>query len=131
MRLLAAAEDARAELEATRVEMVRALAESRGCRWRFVLTYLGQTDVVDCGRCDRCTARPADEAGPAPASGPFPPGSRVAHTEWGPGDVVGVEGDTVTVLFESHGYRTLALELVLERHLLRLVEPEGAAATGR
>ena len=55
--LLTAAEEARGVLEATRVEMVRALAESRGCRWRFVLTYLGQTDAVDCGRCDRCTAR--------------------------------------------------------------------------
>ena len=42
----------------------------------------------------------------------------MTHREWGPGDVVDAEGDTVTVLFESHGYRTLSLELVLDRGLL-------------
>ena len=52
----------------------------------------------------------------------------VTHRQWGPGDVVDSEGDTVTVLFESHGYRTLSLELVLERGLLRPAD-EPAPAT--
>lgn len=33
-------------------------------------------------------------------------------------DVQRYEGDTVVVLFDDHGYRTLALDLVLERGLL-------------
>ena len=119
VQVLAAAEDARAALDATRVEMVRALAEARGCRWRFVLTYLGQPDAADCGRCDRCVARRRADTDPAAGGSPFAPGAPVTHTEWGLGDVVGIEGDTITVLFESHGYRTLSLDLVLERDLLR------------
>ncbi len=120
VRLLGAAEQARAALDATRLEMVRALAEARGCRWRFVLTYLGQTDAGDCGRCDRCAARGGgdDDRHDAAEGGPFRPGVAVTHTEWGPGDVVDLAGDTVTVLFETHGYRTLSLELVLDRGLL-------------
>ena len=125
--LLTTAEEARGALEATRVEMVRALAESRGCRWRFVLTYLGQTDAVDCGRCDRCTARGGrdviEDRDDAPVGGPFLPGAAVTHTEWGRGDVVDVARDTITVLFESHGYRTLSLDLVLDRGLLRAATP--------
>ena len=52
----------------------------------------------------------------------------VTHREWGPGDVVDTEGDTVTVLFESHGYRTLSLELVLDRGLLVPADPAPTAA---
>jgi ATP-dependent DNA helicase RecQ len=140
VRALAEAEEARARLDATRVEMVRALAEARGCRWRFVLTYLGQTDAADCGNCDRCLGRSADAdstgsgatdrgdgRGNGTSSG-FRPGMPVTHREWGPGDVVDTEGDTVTVLFESHGYRTLSLELVLDRGLLVPADPAPTAA---
>ena len=81
VRALAEAEEARARLDATRVEMVRALAEARGCRWRFVLTYLGQTDAADCGtlrplpgsirgrRHDRFDATAPAATGRAAASG--------------------------------------------------------------
>jgi ATP-dependent DNA helicase RecQ len=48
---------------------------------------------------------------------PWPAGSTVSHREWGPGTVMSYDGDTVTVLFESAGYRTLSVTLVRERGL--------------
>ncbi|HEX5365350.1 MAG TPA: RecQ family ATP-dependent DNA helicase [Acidimicrobiales bacterium] len=132
VQAVAAAEEARAELEATRLEMVRALAETRGCRWRFVLGYLGQVDAERCGRCDRCVAGPEEDLdGDGGAEGsPFPPGTPVTHAEWGPGEVVGTSQDTVTVLFAEHGYRTMSLDVVLDRDLLRLRRDRPGGRTG-
>jgi ATP-dependent DNA helicase RecQ len=42
----------------------------------------------------------------------------VDHVEFGAGVVMSVDGDVVTVLFETVGYRTLHLPTVLERELL-------------
>ncbi len=51
--------------------------------------------------------------------------SRVEHPEWGEGLIVRYEGDTVTVLFDRDGYRSLSLEIVNERGLLQGVrQPE-------
>ncbi len=43
---------------------------------------------------------------------------RVEHRSWGPGVVMSVEPDRLTVLFEREGYRTLALDAVEEADLL-------------
>ena len=40
------------------------------------------------------------------------------HEEWGEGTVQRYDGGQVTVLFETVGYRTLGVDLVLERGLL-------------
>jgi ATP-dependent DNA helicase RecQ len=45
--------------------------------------------------------------------------TRVVHPEWGGGVVVLVEGDTLTVLFDHVGYKTLFVPLVVERNLLQ------------
>ena len=37
---------------------------------------------------------------------------------WGPGVVRRYDGDRMTVLFETAGYKTLSVELVVERDLL-------------
>ncbi|MDQ4048841.1 MAG: DUF3553 domain-containing protein, partial [Actinomycetota bacterium] len=50
---------------------------------------------------------------------PFPAGAQVEHDEWGPGQVQRYEGDRVVVLFESVGYRTLGIDMVLDRELMR------------
>ena len=101
--------EARARIQQSRVEMMRAYAEARGCRRQVLLGYFGEPLEEPCGNCDRCAAGP-DEAGAADE--PFAVHSRVLHTTWGPGQVMGYEGDTVTVFFETEGYKTLALELV-------------------
>jgi ATP-dependent DNA helicase RecQ len=45
----------------------------------------------------------------------------VTHEEWGRGVVQTVEGDTVVVLFDDAGYRTLSMPVVRERGLLTTV----------
>ena len=50
---------------------------------------------------------------------PWSTGTTVQHPEFGAGTVMGYEGDDrVTVLFETHGYRTLSLDAVAEQDLL-------------
>lgn len=111
----AAAQHSRKEYERTRVEMVRGYAETSSCRREFILSYFGEEFAPPCGNCDNCDAGLTHAAS---AERPFAVGSSVRHGELGAGTVQRYDGDTVVVLFDDHGYRTLSLELVLERGLL-------------
>jgi len=104
------------EIEASRLEMMRRYAEHGGCRRSFLLTYFGQNYKGPCGACDN------DRRPLAIADGdePFPIGARVTSERWGPGTIQRYDADQVTVLFDAHGYRDLALSIVLEKALLRL-----------
>ncbi|MET7386903.1 RecQ family ATP-dependent DNA helicase [Streptomyces sp. NPDC005529] len=130
---------ARVDLERSRVEMMRAYAETSGCRRRHMLGYFGESLAEgDCAGCDTCTrtqelketpVRTGDilsGTGPDPlrpeaaeeSNTAFPPGMRVGHSTWGEGQVMSEEGNRITVLFESVGYRTLSLPAVQARGLL-------------
>ncbi|MFC8964343.1 RecQ family ATP-dependent DNA helicase [Streptomyces sp. NPDC057094] len=130
---------ARVDLERSRVEMMRAYAETNGCRRRHMLGYFGETLAEgDCAGCDTCArtqelketpVRTGDilsGTGPDPlepeaagtADSDFPPGMTVGHSTWGEGQVMSEEGNRITVLFESVGYRTLSLPAVQARGLL-------------
>jgi ATP-dependent DNA helicase RecQ len=100
--------------------MMRAYAETDGCRRAFVLGYFGEAYRPPCGNCDVCESAPEVRA--AAAAGPYAAGERVRHPEWGSGTVGQVEDDQLTVVFDAVGYKRLGLELVLERGLLA---PEG------
>ncbi|MCK9875641.1 RecQ family ATP-dependent DNA helicase [Frankia sp. Ag45/Mut15] len=152
-RALAVAES-RAEIDRSRVEMIRAYAETRTCRRSFLLAYFGES-TGPCGNCDICGADrpggrtasalegravdpPGNDANGGGANGgngangggangeaetaaqeqPFPAGCAVRHVAFGDGQVVRVEGDQVTVLFDGAGYRTLSAETVQQRSLL-------------
>jgi ATP-dependent DNA helicase RecQ len=104
----------RREFDRTRLDMIRAYAETTDCRRRVVLELLGEDYPERCLNCDNCDAGTSEEA----ADRPYPIGSTVAHSEWGPGTVSHYEGDRVVVLFADAGYRTLALTLVREKGLL-------------
>jgi ATP-dependent DNA helicase RecQ len=105
----------RKTLDRTRVEMVRAYAEASGCRRAFLLRYLGEDYGPPCGRCDNCEAgHPGSEE-----LQPFSLGQAVVHPELGSGTVHGYEGNTLVVLFEDAGYRTLDIRIVEERRLLK------------
>jgi ATP-dependent DNA helicase RecQ len=113
----AAAQESRREFDRSRVEMMRGYAEVRDCRREYLLNYFGEPVEQRCGNCDRCDAGIADD----PVSRPFALGARVRHERWGDGAVQRYEADKMVVLFDEAGYRTLAVELVLENGLL---EPE-------
>ncbi|WP_329609284.1 DUF3553 domain-containing protein [Arthrobacter sp. ATA002] len=122
----------REHIDQSRVDMARQYAETTGCRRHFLLGYFGEQLVEPCGNCDNCEKGAAQDdaaaeepaAGQAPGAQPFPLQSPVVHSEWGPGMVMSYDDGTVTVLFESAGYKTLSLDVVLEKVLLK---PAGAA----
>jgi ATP-dependent DNA helicase RecQ len=105
-------------VERTRAEMMRQYLETNGCRWRAVLAYFGQAVDERCGHCDTCD-RSDGPAAFAHEDVPFPLEARVTHRQWGEGQVVAYEDDTMTVLFDAAGYRTLSVPLVMEKKLLR------------
>ena len=105
------------KVEQSRVEMMRAYAETTGCRRQFLLAYFGETLDEPCGRCDCCAAGTAQGAADA-GSSPYALQSKVTHATWGEGTVMRYEGDRIVVLFEDVGYRTLSLEAVAARGLL-------------
>jgi ATP-dependent DNA helicase RecQ len=110
-------EEDRREFERSRLEMVRAFAETDGCRREFVLSYFGEPFAPPCGHCDNCRAGKVKP--PDATDEPFALGARVAHPEWGEGVVQRYEHDrAVVVLFDEVGYKTLALDVVRERGLL-------------
>nr|WP_055611215.1 RecQ family ATP-dependent DNA helicase [Streptomyces phaeochromogenes] len=120
-------------MERSRVDMMRGLAETTGCRRRFLLGYFGERLNSPCGNCDRCEQRPTGPeaavgavpgmsrprtASPTRHDHPFPPGTAVHHPQWGDGEVLSEEDNRITVLFASVGYRTLSLPVILEKNLL-------------
>ncbi|NUT71109.1 ATP-dependent DNA helicase RecQ [Pseudarthrobacter sp. C4D7] len=119
--------EARQRVDHSRLTMMRAYAETDGCRRQFLLGYFGEDLPEPCGNCDVCAAAAAharakksDGGAPgAPAEEPFPLQSAVVHKEWGPGLVMRHEDDVITVLFEQEGYKTLSRAAVVEHQLLK------------
>ncbi len=109
-------QDHQRDVEQTRLEMMRAYAEARSCRRRFILTYFGESAPARCGNCDVCAGQDAPEVDDDAAA--WPEQSRVHHAEWGDGLVLRRDGDTIVVLFDEAGYRTLSAELVARGALL-------------
>jgi ATP-dependent DNA helicase RecQ len=111
---------ARENIDTSRVEMARRYAETDGCRRQFLLGYFGEALGRPCGHCDNCVDGSAFEAADRPAAEvPYPLQSAVEHPQWGPGVVMSYEEGTVTVLFETTGYKTLSLDLIAAKGLLR------------
>jgi len=111
----------RIRVDGSRIEMMRGYADTTGCRRQFLLGYFGEQLAGPCGNCDTCSSGSAYEH-TAPVGGgdhPFPVDSAVEHSEWGPGIVMRHEEDRIVVLFEEVGYKTLALQTVLDHDLLR------------
>lgn len=123
-------EERRAAYERSRYEMMRGYAETSGCRRRYLLGYFAEEyENENCGRCDNDLPRAGGErivVSTPPfetAATPFQVGDRVAHSQWGEGDVQQVNGDSLTVLFTQVGYKTLSAELVQASGLLTVINP--------
>ena len=114
-------EERRRRYEHSRLEMVRGYADTRECRRRYILNYLGEEyDPSRCELCDNSVDRVTHEHA-AETTAPFRLGDTVRHTVWGHGVVQRVEDDAVVVLFEAAGYRTLDPALAVSRGLLSKV----------
>ncbi|WP_104173480.1 ATP-dependent DNA helicase RecQ [Arthrobacter sp. Y81] len=118
--------EARQRVDRSRIEMMRGYAETDACRRQFLLGYFGEDLPEPCGNCDTCTDGSAyeedydDDAAAAAGGDPFPLQAAVTHKEWGPGLVMRHEEDTITVLFEQEGYKTLSRRAVTDGKLLTL-----------
>ncbi len=55
---------------------------------------------------------------PVAVNEPYPPHSVVRHPAWGTGTVLGYEADRMTVLFDTVGYKTLSVAVVVKGNLL-------------
>lgn len=117
-------EEHRRAYERSRSEMMRAYAELPECRREYLLNYFGEE--LTTGRCNRCDndltrrgGRQADVPRVGVGEAPFEMNERVVHQAWGEGMIQRVTDETVTVLFETVGYKTLETEIVRERGLLR------------
>ena len=132
--------EARQRVDHSRLTMMRAYAETDGCRRQFLLGYFGEDLPEPCGNCDGCAEAAGHDAGPqatdqpgkdqpgkasdgggpvSAADEPFPLQSAVVHKDWGPGLVMRHEDDVITVLFEHEGYKTLSRSAVMEHELLK------------
>ena len=119
-------EESRGKIEQSRVEMIRSYAETRSCRREYLLNYFGEQIGGSCGNCDNCLDDESrrDDAGIETDDFdleivPFAPDQRVVHARWGEGLLVRADADTITVLFDDVGYKTLSLKLVIDSDLLR------------
>ncbi|MFN8496675.1 MAG: RecQ family ATP-dependent DNA helicase [Anaerolineae bacterium] len=136
-------EDYRRAYERSRIDMMRGYVETLDCRRLYILNYFGEEhEATRCELCDNDRAHPTTQtiaigkeetsgasngygAGyasvinePANGGAGYALGQRVVHTAWGEGTVQRVNGDVVTVLFETAGYKTLSLAVVSERGIL-------------
>ncbi|MEU8238743.1 ATP-dependent DNA helicase RecQ [Actinoplanes missouriensis] len=102
----------------SRTDMMRAFAQSRQCRTETLLAYFGEDQKRPCGHCDNCADGSAAEVDAAEEEGPFPVHSHVRHGEWGTGMVMNYEEERMTVLFDTVGYKTLSVPVVVEQKLL-------------
>jgi ATP-dependent DNA helicase RecQ len=109
------ASEVRANLEMSRLDMMRSYAETTDCRREFLLNYFGEPYDAPCGNCDNCRAGLVHGSS---GDEPFALNARVRHEEWGEGLVVRYEDHKMTVLFDEAGYKTLSIELVRELKLL-------------
>jgi ATP-dependent DNA helicase RecQ len=102
----------------SRIEMMRGYAETLGCRRQFLLGYFGETLPEPCGNCDTCESGTAYESAEPAADGAFAANTDVEHAEFGHGVVMSGDADTITVLFDEVGYKTLSRAVVEAEGLL-------------
>jgi ATP-dependent DNA helicase RecQ len=114
----ARAEADREAFDRSRVEMMRAYAEHDGCRRAFLLGYFGEAFEPPCAACDVCLAGGGERAPGEDAPAGLDVGARVRHPDWGAGTVQALHDGQLTVVFDSVGYKTLAVAVVQERGLL-------------
>jgi ATP-dependent DNA helicase RecQ len=107
-----------------RVEIIKGYAETTQCRRHYLLNYFGEQSDDLCGNCDNCQTglakRHFDEQAVDDKGRPFALNAKVTHKKFGPGIVMRYEGDKVVVLFDTEGYKSLVVDVIVKN---ALVEP--------
>lgn len=115
-------DEADERIRTSRIEIMRAYAETVHCRRRALLEYFGVDSPARCESCDRCDATDAADTDTSAAERDedgLSIDATVEHEEFGSGTVMGVEDDRLTVFFPDHGYKVLARS-ALKRGILEL-----------
>lgn len=82
-------------------------------------SYFGQElEAARCGFCDNGVLGRSSEEPTENGRAPFSVGDRVVHTAFGGGTVQRATADTITVLFDTVGYKTLAARRAVEQGML-------------
>lgn len=103
--------------ERSRLDMMRGYGEQSACRREYMLNYFGEAYVAPCGNCVNCQRGTGGL--PQMVEAPFAPGSRVAHAAFGEGEVERYDGDSMTVVFDEVGYKTLLTDFVISSKALQ------------
>jgi ATP-dependent DNA helicase RecQ len=117
-------EERRRAYERSRLDMMRGYAELRECRRRYILNYFGEEYESDrCRHCDN-DLRNGDQSASLPdhetsEKVPFAVNDRVTHKSWGEGLIQRVTDESIVVLFDSVGYKTLDPEIATNGGALR------------
>lgn len=99
----------------SRLEAAVHYGQSTACRGATIRAYFGETGDHACGHCDNCHSgaahaaaevarahiRPRRKRRPLVSAFSVQPGERVRHEMFGLGEVIGVDGQSVTVAFTS------------------------------
>jgi len=117
MKLNLASYETKRSYDQSKLAMMLQYCETRSCRRKFILNYFGEDyDKPNCGACDNCRARlmagEVVEVADDEQAFSFRIGDVVHHPKFGQGTVERSERDLVTVLFPSHGYKTLLASAV-------------------
>jgi len=109
--------------ERSRLEMMRGYVEGDECRRRYILNYFGEEAAEVCDMCHADVPRDVEQrivvVETALVESEFSMGDCVSHGAWGEGVVQSVGSDTITVLFDAEGYKTLDTEVIQEQDLLK------------
>jgi ATP-dependent DNA helicase RecQ len=106
-----------------RVEIIKGYAETHDCRRHYLLNYFGEQSDDLCNNCDNCQTGLAkkhfDQTQDHADNGrPFPLNAKVTHKKFGQGIVMRYEADKIVILFDTEGYKSLVVDVVLENGLL-------------
>lgn len=138
-RLVQAQEEFRT-YRVSRVDLMKGYAESTDCRRAHLLAYFGEKVLEPCAKCDNCDGgvmerkarerekleepsgqsnEPATRNVAPHGGGIFDAGAKVIHKAFGEGTVKGLDGPNVVVAFDKHGEKSLAVEVVKKKRLLK------------
>ncbi|MGN6370640.1 MAG: RecQ family ATP-dependent DNA helicase [Phycisphaerae bacterium] len=107
-----------------RIKLMQDYALTKSCRRHYLLNYFGEPSPEICNNCDNCNtglAAKSEAKAPALASrpkDPFQKNTRITHKTFGPGIITASDPETLTILFDTAGPRTLNKHFTLTHHLL-------------